>query len=190
MKIMKKHIISLTGDLAAGKSRVTDLLQTELGYTIYRNGERFRALAVEMGMSVTEFSLYAEEHPEIDRRLEESTAEYAKTNDYFIIDAKMGWYSVPESFKVYLKVDQEEGARRAFGDALRKKSENFATVEEQKQDMIKRYQSETSRYYQLYGIRRDDMNNYDLVIDTTTLTIEEVKNRILTAYQTWLADES
>ena len=183
---MKKHIISLTGDLAAGKSRVTDLLQQELGYSIYRNGERFRAMAVELGMNVTEFGIYAETHPEIDRKLEEASAKYAETNDNFIIDAKMGWYAIPESFKVYLKVDKDEGAKRAFGDALRKKSENFATIEEYKKDMEKRYHSETERYFKLYGVRRDDMNNYDLVIDTTNMTIIEVKDKILGEYKKWL----
>ncbi len=29
-------------------------------------------------------------------------------------DARLGWYAVPESFKVYLKVDINEAARRAF----------------------------------------------------------------------------
>lgn len=184
---MKKHIISLTGDLAAGKSRVTDLLQEELGYSIYRNGERFREMGLEMGMNVTEFGIYAETHPEIDRRLEEASSEYAKTHDYFIIDAKMGWYAIPDSFKVYLKVDRDEGARRAFEDVLRKKSENFATIEEYKADMEKRYCSETERYFKLYGVRRDDMNNYDLVVDTTKLTILEVKEKILEEYKKWLA---
>jgi len=183
---MKKHIISLTGDLASGKTRVTDLLQEELGYSIYRNGERFRDMAVERGMNVTEFGIYAESHPEIDRQLEEASAKYAENNDNFIIDAKMGWYAIPESFKVYLKVDRAEGARRAFEDVLRKKSENFATIEEYKEDMEKRYHSETERYFKLYGVRRDDMSNYDLIIDTTHMSITEVKERILEEYKKWL----
>ena len=186
MKRMKKHIISLTGDLAAGKSRVADLLQKELNYPIYRNGERFRAMAVEMGMNVTEFGFYVKEHPEIDKQLVANATEYAKTNDNFIIDAKMGWYAIPESFKVYLKVDKDEGARRAFEDTLRKKSENFSTVEEYKKDMERRYQSENERYYMLYGVKRDDMSNYDLVIDTTNLSIDEVKQKILDGYNEWL----
>ena len=35
----KKHIISLAGDLAAGKGTVSDILIKELNYGIYRNGE-------------------------------------------------------------------------------------------------------------------------------------------------------
>lgn len=186
---MKKRIISLTGDLAAGKSRVTDLLQKELGYSIYRNGERFRALALEMGMSVTELNDYAKEHPEIDQKLESEATKYAESNQDFIIDARMGWYSVPESFKVYLKVDRNVGAERAFNDEKRKKTENFGTIEEYKNDMIKRANLEVERYFNLYGVRKDDMNNYDLVVDTTNLTIEEVKQKILDEYKNWLEND-
>lgn len=39
---MKKSIITITGDLASGKSRITDKLQENLGYKIYRNGEYVR----------------------------------------------------------------------------------------------------------------------------------------------------
>ena len=76
-----------------------------------------------------------------------------------------GWYAVPESFKVYLKVDLEEAARRAFGDETRKDSENFTTLEEQKADIEKRYKLENERYFELYGVRKEDESNYDFVLD-------------------------
>ena len=134
----KKHIISLTGDLASGKGETSRILIEKLGYGIYRNGQYFRKLAKEMNMTVTEFNIYVEDHPDIDRQIENSAAEYAKSNDNFIIDARLGWYAVPESFKVYLKVDIDVAAKRAFNDIDRKDTENFETLEEQIQDMIKR----------------------------------------------------
>ena len=98
----KRNIITVAGDLASGKGTVTLLLKEELGYEIYRNGEYFRKLAKEKGMSVTEFNVYVEEHPEIDIQIETSAKEYAKTHDNLIIDARLGWYAVPASFKIYL----------------------------------------------------------------------------------------
>lgn len=97
-----------------------------------------------------------------------------------------GWYAVPESFKVYLKVDIDVAAKRAFEDAMRKSSEKFDTVEEQKQDMQKRYKLENERYWELYGVRKEDESNYDLVIDTTNLTPEQVANKIEQEYKKWL----
>lgn len=184
----KRHIISLAGDLASGKGTVSKILMEELGFGVYRNGEYFRKLAREMGMDITSFNIYVESHPEIDIQVENSASEYAKTNDNFIIDARLGWYAVPESFKVYMKVDVDVAAERAFNDPNRKSSETFDTIEEQKADIIKRYNLENERYWQVYKVRKDDMSNYDLVIDTTNLTPQEAADIIKEKYLEWLEE--
>ena len=102
---MNIHIITIAGDIASGKGTVTKILQKELGYTIYRNGEYVRKLAKEMNMSIVEFQEYLNQHEEIDRQVEKSAAEYSKTHDNLIIDARLGFYAVPQSFKIYLRVD-------------------------------------------------------------------------------------
>ena len=78
---MKKHIITISGDLASGKSRITDLLQKSLNYEIYRNGEYARKLAKEKGMDITSFNEYLKDHPEIDHAIEKSAALYAEEHD-------------------------------------------------------------------------------------------------------------
>ncbi len=182
----KKHIISLAGDLAAGKGTVSDILIKELNYGIYRNGEYARKLARDMKLDITSFNAFLAEHPEIDLQIEKSAAEYAREHDNFIIDARLGWYAVPESYKVYLKVDIDVAAQRAFNDPNRKSTESFETVEEQKADMIRRYKMENERYWKLYHVHKEDMSNYDLVIDTTKLTPEEIANQIIEKYKEWL----
>ena len=182
----KKHIISLAGDLAAGKGTVSNILIRELNYGIYRNGEYARKLAKDMKLDITSFNAFLAEHPEIDLQIEKSASEYAKEHDNFIIDARLGWYAVPESFKVYLRVDIDVAAQRAFNDPNRKSTESFATVEEQKADMIRRYKLENDRYWKLYHVHKDDMSNYDLVIDTTNITPEATANEIITKYKEWL----
>lgn len=182
----KKNIISLSGDPASGKGTVSNILIEKLGYGIYRNGEYFRKLAKENNMTLSEFGEYVKLHPEIDIEIENSAKEYAKTHDNFIIDARLGWYSVPESFKVYLKVDIDESAKRAFYDGARKDVENYQSLEEYKNSLIERKTLENERYLSLYGINRDDMSNYDLVIDTTKKTPEEVSDIIINEYKNWL----
>jgi len=182
----KKNIIALSGDLAAGKGTVSEILIRELNYGIYRNGAYARRLAADMGLDITSFNKYLADHPEIDIQIEKSASEYAKEHDNFIIDARLGWYAVPESFKVYLKVDIDEAARRAFFDENRKKTENFITVEEQKEDMIKRFNLENERYWKLYNVHKEDMSNYDLVVDTTNITAQEAAEIIKKEYFKWL----
>ena len=182
----KKSIISLSGELASGKGTVSKILMERLNYGIYRNGDYARKLAKDMKMDITTFNIYLKEHPEIDRQIEKSASEYAETHKNFIIDARLGWYAVPESFKVYLKVDINVAAKRAFEDNLRKDSEKFDTIEEQKMDMQKRYRLENERYWKLYGIRKEDESNYDFVIDTTNFSPEQVADRIEKEYKEWL----
>ena len=171
----KKNIISLAGELASGKGAVSKLLCEELNYTVYRNGEYVRKLAKEKGLDITSFNAYLKDHPEIDRQIEKSAAEYAKTHNHFIIDARLGWYAVPESFKVYLVVVIEEAGQRSFYDLARKATEKIFKVKE-----------ENERYFELYGVHKEDFANYDLVIDTTNKTPEEVKDEIIKEYQNWL----
>ena len=85
----KKHIISLCGELASGKTVIAKIITEKLNYEIYKNGEYFRKLAKEHNMDVTSFNKYVEKHPEIDQAIERSASEYAKTHDEFVIDARL-----------------------------------------------------------------------------------------------------
>ena len=184
----KRKIISMAGDLGSGKSTVAGMISKKLSYPLHKNGDYFRRLGMEMGMSVTDFNKYAETHPEIDNQIENSARVAADENETLIIDARLGWYAVPESFKVYLTVDIDEAAKRAFDDPNRKDSEKFDTVEEQKADLEKRFALENERYFNLYGVHKEDKANYDYVLDTTHLTREEVMEKIIEAFNKWLAE--
>lgn len=186
---MNIHIITITGDIASGKGTVTSLLKEELGYEVYKNGEYVRKLAKEMNMSIVEFQEYLNEHEEIDQKVEKSCAEYADSHDKLLVDARLGFYAIPHSFKVYLKVDLKEAGKRAFYDALRKDTEKYESIEKAMEDIKYRYEQENYRYLKTYNVRREDMSNYDLVIDTTTKSPEEVKEIILSEYKKWLNDK-
>ena len=56
-------------------------------------------------------------------------------------------------------------------------------------DIKYRYEQENMRYLKTYNVRRDDMSNYDLVIDTTRKAPQEVASIILKEYKTWLKDK-
>lgn len=181
----RTDVISITGDLASGQSTIARMLAEDYNYFLYKNGEYCRKLAIEKGMSITEFGEYANKHPEIDIQIEKRAREYANENENIVIDAKMGWYAVPESFKIYLTVDIDVAAKRAFEDPTRKRSENMSSIEIQKEDLIQRAKNDLERYYHLYNVYRNDMSNYDLVLDTSYLTIEEVYNKVKEEYEKW-----
>ena len=97
-----------------------------------------------------------------------------------------GWYAVPYSFKVYLKGDIDVAVKRALEDNARKNTESYSTIEEAKEKILYRHKEETKRWIEEYGVNRDDMSNYDLVVDTTKITPQEVGNQVIQAYKKWL----
>ena len=53
-------------------------------------------------------------------------------------------------------------------------------------DATEPFELENERYFSLYGVHKEDLNNYDFVLDTTKLTPEEVNSKIIEAYKIWL----
>lgn len=182
----KRHIITLAGDIASGKGSVAEILREELKYTVYSNGQYFRKLAIENNMSVKDFNVYVSSHTDIDMEIEKSAKQYADTHDNLIIDARLGWYVVPDSFKVYLKVDLDESAIRILNDSTRGKVEKYDNFEQARAEILERYNLENERYFNLYGVRKDDLSNYDLIIDTTSLSQRKTADQILESYKEWL----
>ena len=47
-------------------------------------------------------------------------------------------------------------------------------------------QMEAQRYMNVYNIDVNDKKNYDVYLDTTNMSIEEVLNMVIREYETWL----
>ena len=55
-----------------------------------------------------------------------------------------------------------------------------------KEDLQKRFKLENERYFELYNIHKEDLANYDLVINTSNITPAQVANVIIEEYEKWL----
>ncbi len=170
--------ITIAGDLGSGKSTVGNLLAKKLSYNFFSVGDLMGELAQEHGMSLLEFSKKAEESDEIDRLLDERQVEIGKNRDNIVFDSRLGWHFIPHSVKIYLTVDIDEATRRIFNDNRSDEKEN-TSFEATKEGIITRRESEKKRYKEYYGLDHTAHENFDLVIDTTTISPEEVVDKIL-----------
>lgn len=141
-----------------------------------------RALAAEHGVSVHVFSKMAEEDSAIDRSIDERSEQVGATYDRFVLDARLAWHFVPDSFKVFLDVDPEVAARRILGDDRSSEIEN-TDFEQTKRNTQARATSEAKRYAMYYGVDYGNSANYDLVIDTSDLSVDDVVNAIVSALE-------
>ena len=177
-------IISITGDLGSGKSTVSNLLCKELNYEFIYTGQIQREIAKRYNMTTFELNKYSETHPEIDSEID-STFKSLNKSSNLIVDSRLAWFFIPKSFKVFLKTNLIVSANRIADDNQRE-NEEYSSKEEAHNKIIARKASEIKRYAELYGVNCTDLSNYNLIIDTSFISVERVTQIILAQYNLWL----
>ncbi len=186
---MKKEIITIAGKPGSGKSTTAKILGETLGFDRYSAGSFLRDLAKERGISIEEASQLAKEDPFLDKQLDGATAEIGRTRDRIIVDGRVAFHFIPESFKVYLDLDLRTAAERIFKEQTTERHESGETadsVEAMHSSIANRFTIEQSRYRSLYGIDPNDLAQFDLVVDTANHTPPQVAAEIAEAYKNWL----
>ena len=137
-----------------------------------------RKMANDKRLTLLELSALAEKDKSIDKELDDWQINLGMEEDNFVIDARLGFNFIPQAIKIFLDVDIGEGARRTFEE--RRLHEHYnTTLQQTKRNIITRMKSEQQRYRALYGLDYFDPKHYDLVVDTTHLTLPEVLKKVL-----------
>ena len=165
--------ISITGCIGAGKSSICKELE-QSGYKTVTAGSVFRQLAKEKEISINDA---ISGNADIDNELDHKIEEIGKTEDKIVFDSRMAWHFVPDSFKVFVYVDEDIAAQRVFN--ADRETEKFNSLEECKNGIRNRQLSEKENYMNLYGCNYLDSSNYDLIIDSTYATPKEVAGKII-----------
>ena len=96
----------------------------------------------------------------------------SKECDDFIIDSRLAWHFIPDSIKVKLVCNDEVRMKRVS-------ERDEISLEDAKTKTIEREISEKTRYFNYYKIKNySDDKHFDLIIDTTNISIEEVSKKI------------
>ena len=154
-------------------------LAKQLKFNHYSVGDRMGEMAEERGISIFALSELAEKDRAIDDALDSWTETLGETNDDFVIDSRLAFHFIPDALKVFLDVDPHVGAKRIYGDTRPDEQENVSE-EETYANTLSRWESEKKRYQQYYGIDHAKPDNYEVVIDTSKLSVKEVVDKILT----------
>jgi len=164
--------IAISGDLGSGKSTIGRLFENRMGFKFHSGGSIFRSLAMKYNMTPAEFSKYSEIHPEVDEEIDGELVKISANDEDMAIDSRMAWHFVPGSFKLHLLVDTEVAAKRIMDE--NRGTEKYPTIETAIEKIKARKASENKRYTEKYNVDPDDLNNYDLVVDTTYATPDEI----------------
>lgn len=140
-------------------------------------------------MSTLELNKYMEKNTRIDDDIDDFNKNLNLKKESFIIDSRMAWHFIPTSFKIFLTVDPNISAERVFNDNQRM-SEAYADIHNAKRELSHRKKSENERFQSLYGVDCSDMENYDLVVDTSYSDPESIVDRILLLHKRWSQNDA
>lgn len=178
---MPGPVITVSGPHGTGKSTYAKALAKAFSLRYVSAGELFRDLAKERKMSLESFSTLAANDPAIDKLIDERTKTEAKKGGV-VIDAQLGAWMVKDLANVKLLMvapDEIRFKRIAERDG--------AAVSTAKKETIAREQIQKQRYKKYYGIDVDELNVYDLKIDTSLYPLEKTESVVIEAVRNLLA---
>ncbi len=167
--------ITFSGRLGSGKSTVCAILRDKYGYEIYSTGTVQRKVAQEMGIDTLELNKRMKENPELDHIIDDAVVKLSRerAGDKIVYDSRMAWHFAENTFKVYMYVDPDVAGERVF-NANRGSVESYSSPEEASAKLMERAMEENRRFKEIYGVDNLDFNNYDLIVDSTFATPEEI----------------
>lgn len=171
-------IISLSGAPGSGKSTIAQMLADKLNYPRYYIGGLRRDKAKERGLTLAEYNKLGETDIQTDQEVDIYQKELGEKEEAFVIEGRTSWHFIPQSFKIYLDVNEEEGAKRIFKSLQAKNDrnedkdlDNWEKVLESNQRRVASDRRRYEKYYQIDICKRE---NYDFYLDTTKLAPNEV----------------
>lgn len=178
---LRKNAITISGSPASGKSTVKRLLNEELSYESYSIGDIVERLARQSGYDDEEEFYRVNAGGKLDKDLDDYQKDLGEQKDKFVLDSRLGFYFVPQSFRIFLSCEEHEAARRSHKS--KKDQPNYASVERTRETIRDRQMVEKENYAKIYGIPDFHLPfHYDLVVDTTNKKPSEIAEKILTEY--------
>ena len=172
--------ITITGNLGSGKSTICRLLNENYQFEVYSTGKVQRELARQMNMTTLELNQMMCSDKKYDNMIDDATTRLSRENKDkdIIFDSRLAWHFVEHSFKVFVSVSLEVAAERVMNDQ-RGAEEKYSSVEEAKKLLAARAATEKVRYKDIYNLNYMDFSNYNLIIDSTYNTPEQIVEIIL-----------
>ncbi|MFW5984028.1 MAG: (d)CMP kinase [Halobacteria archaeon] len=153
--------VTVSGLPGSGTTTLAEALSSRFDLEHVSSGDVFRAMARERGVSLAEFGRIAEKDPEIDREIDERQREIARERDDLVLEGRLsGWMVEDADLRVWLSAPLDVRAERVA-------DREEQTVEEARDEIEEREESEAKRYREIHGIDIGDLSVYDLVIDTS-----------------------
>ena len=160
-------VIAISGPPGSGKTTYARRLAEELGLAYHSAGRIFRELAARMGVSLEELSRIAERDPSIDLEIDRATLEAASRGGVVIEGHLVAWVLAHVAdVLIYVKAPLHVRMERLAGRDGRASLDALT-------EMLVREESQARRFTAYYGFDVTDLSIFDLVVDTSVLSVDE-----------------
>lgn len=181
----KPLIITISGDLGSGKSLLTSALVERWHADRYSTGMVQRKIAERMGITTLELNKRAETDKSIDDQIDAVFKNLKKTAKNLVVDSRMAYHFLPESFRIKLEVHPKVAAGRIQKDTSRIGEGAYTSLEEIEAAIVARKASERERFKRYYNADIEDHAGYDLVVNTTAAPPEAVAEVVNACIELW-----
>ena len=166
--------ITISGVPGSGKTTVGKILAHQLGHPFLSVGDLRGQYAREKDMTIEELNKLGETDPTTDTNADEYQKKFGETHQDFIVEGRLAFHFIPDSFKVFLTANEEISAQRMKSDS-RPDETKCSTIEGRIRKTKERMDSDTKRYKRIYGVDCYKDSHYDVLIDTSYgYTAEEI----------------
>lgn len=180
-------IVTLSGTPGSGKSAVARRLAVRLGVPHYSMGDLRRRAAAERGITLEQMNELAAQDTAIEHATDAVQQELAASGRAFVIDGRLSHHFIPRALTVFLTCAPDEAARRVRGAIVRGERTTEGAAADTlsiKSRLMDRLNRDRERLMRVYGLRDPfDPAQFDLVIDTTHRSIEQIVERIVEELQ-------
>ena len=172
-------IVAIGGPPGSGKTTVAERFAQAHGYVLVSAGQKFRSWAKERHLTLEAFGKSAAADPAVDRALDREVFEEVLRQDAAGRDVL-----VEGRIQAHLLAERHVPCLKVLIDApLSVRAERIAGRENKapqiaEREIVERARLERGRYTALYGIDLVDRSIYDLVLDSSDKTPDELVERL------------
>lgn len=166
-------IITISGLAGSGTTTASKILSERTGIPYLSAGDIFRQMAAEKDMDVIEFSKFAEENENIDIEIDKRQSQIAKESDNLIIEGRLSAYFVENAdLRLWFIAPLDVRTKRIS----QRENKLYEIV---KEEILTRSKSEAKRYHEIHNIDIENMEVYDMIINTGNFHPESIADIIM-----------
>lgn len=166
-------IITIGGLAGSGTTTAAEVLSKRLNISFISAGGIFREMAIERGMTIFEFSKFAEDNTDIDMEIDKRQADLANGSENIVVEGRLSAYFIEADLRIWMMAPLDVRAERIC-------DRESKSIELAKKEIEIREKSETLRYLDIHNIDINNFDIYDLILNTARFKPNSIADIILT----------